>query len=294
METTNYCNLKCSFCNRDEVIGPLRHQSPFVFKSILEKIKDHPVREAKLMGMGEPFLHPEFNRITRYFKEYFPYAFVISATNCQYDLTRMPWFEDSLKNIDLLYLSIDGYKDNYERDRYPSKWTKLISFLEEMKNINRHGCSIVCNYVVNPDNVYDIQRIYDEIIVPYEIDDIRLNIAQSWSPTENIHSGYTTEQLNYIRDNWQHAVKGNSQWDFDQCFWVKKGLYTTVEGRVLTCCMNTAAESHGNILTQPIELIHTSHSFTEIKDGCLSKNPTDHCKNCSYNDLKPILSYLDV
>jgi len=23
LETTNYCNLACSFCNREDVIGPL-------------------------------------------------------------------------------------------------------------------------------------------------------------------------------------------------------------------------------------------------------------------------------
>ena len=23
LETTNYCNLNCGFCNRDDVIGPL-------------------------------------------------------------------------------------------------------------------------------------------------------------------------------------------------------------------------------------------------------------------------------
>ena len=27
LETTNYCNLDCSFCNRTDVIGPLKHMS---------------------------------------------------------------------------------------------------------------------------------------------------------------------------------------------------------------------------------------------------------------------------
>ena len=63
IETTNYCNLKCSFCNRDQVIGSLQHMTLFNFQSLLEKIKDHPVKEAKLMGMGEPFLHPNFDEM---------------------------------------------------------------------------------------------------------------------------------------------------------------------------------------------------------------------------------------
>ena len=32
---------------------------------------------------------------------------------------------------------------------------------------------------------------------------------------------------------------GKSKWDFEDCFWVNNGIYTTVEGHVKMCCMNT-------------------------------------------------------
>ena len=51
LETTNYCNLDCSFCNRDEVIGPLKHMSLENWGKLLDGIKHHPIEEAKLMGM---------------------------------------------------------------------------------------------------------------------------------------------------------------------------------------------------------------------------------------------------
>ena len=60
IETTNYCNLKCITCNREDVIGPLSHMSIDKFYSLMDKLKDHPIQEAKFMGMGEPFLHPNF------------------------------------------------------------------------------------------------------------------------------------------------------------------------------------------------------------------------------------------
>ena len=68
------------------------------------KIENHPISEAKLMGLGEPFLHPKFSEICKMFKEYFPKAFLIVATNCQYKLNEN--FKNSLKYIDLLYLSL--------------------------------------------------------------------------------------------------------------------------------------------------------------------------------------------
>ena len=71
LETTNYCNLSCTFCNRDEVVKKLKHMSLTDWKLVLEKLKDQPIKEAKLMGLGEPFLHPKFSTICKMFKDYF-------------------------------------------------------------------------------------------------------------------------------------------------------------------------------------------------------------------------------
>ena len=40
--------------------------------------------------------------------------------------------------------------------------------------------------------------------------------------------------------------------------------------------------------------IHKSPGYQAIKNGCKTKNPTEHCKNCSYKELVPILSHLEV
>ena len=42
LETTNYCNLDCSFCNRSDVIGPLKHMSLENWGKLLDGIKHHP------------------------------------------------------------------------------------------------------------------------------------------------------------------------------------------------------------------------------------------------------------
>lgn len=71
LETTNYCNLKCSFCNREEVVEKLIHMPLKNWEIVLEKIKDHPIEEAKLMGLGEPFLHPKFSKVCEMFEKLF-------------------------------------------------------------------------------------------------------------------------------------------------------------------------------------------------------------------------------
>lgn len=266
------------------------------FREMLDKIKHHPIEEAKLMGMGEPMLHPQFDEICKTFKEYFPKAFLIVATNCQYPIrpgTKMgDKFERCMKYIDLLYFSIDGYKESYERDRAPAKWPKLISFLENFKDMNRYKCRVTCNYVVNPDNVNDIQTIKDEIVDVYNLEELRLNIAQNWSEDENMPGGYTQDDIKYLKDNWKGYLKGKDKWDFPDCFWVKNGIYTTVEGHVKMCCLNTGAKPFGNLFENSIEEIRNSKDYKAVREGCSSNNPTSHCKNCSYKELAPMLSII--
>lgn len=292
LETTNYCNLQCSFCNRHEVIGALQHMPLPKFREMMEKIKHHPIKEAKLMGMGEPMLHPQFDEIIKTFKEYFPNAFLIVATNCQYTIKEgtplRERFQTALEYIDLLYFSIDGYEKSYERDRAPAKWSRLITFLEDFRNMERRGCRVTCNYVVNPQNVSDIQKVKEEIVDEYGLEELRLNIAQDWSEDRSMPGGYTNEQLQYLK-SWGSNVKGKHEWDYKDCFWVNEALYTTVEGNVKMCCLNTAAEPFGNIFDSTMDEIRNSANFQNVKLGCNSNNPTSHCKNCSYKELVPIL-----
>ena len=296
LETTNYCNLDCSFCNRKEVIGALQHMPVPRFRQMLENIKHHPITEAKLMGMGEPMLHPKFDEICKTFKEFFPDAFLIVATNCQYPIrpgTKMGTkFNECMKYIDLLYFSIDGYKESYERDRAPAKWEKLMSFLEDFKPMDRHGCRVTCNYVVNPDNVSDIQIIKDKIVDVYNLEELRLNIAQEWSEDKNMPGGYSQEDIQYLKDHWKENVKGKDEWDFPDCFWVREGIYTTVEGHVKMCCLNTGAKPFGNLFESTIEEIRDTKDFQAVQQGCATNKPTSHCATCSYKELAPMLKLI--
>ena len=247
IETTNVCNLSCSFCNREDVIGKLQFTTINDFRNILEKIKDQPLIETKLMGMGEPFMHPKYYEICKTFKEYFPNTILISATNCQYKINRN--FTESLKYIDILYLSIDGYKENYEKYRKKSQWSKLIKFLDDLNSIDRYNCKIVVNYVVNPNNIMDIEKINNEIVIPYKLEELRLNMAQNWSENEHTIIEYTEDDIKYLKENWSSNIKGKSNWDYKDCFWVQNGLYITVDGDIKVCCINTSAKSLGNIFT---------------------------------------------
>ena len=285
-----------------DVIGPLKHMSLENWGKLLDGIKHHPIEEAKLMGMGEPMLHPQFDEVCRMFKEVFPKCNLIVATNCQYSIKQgakfRVKFQKCMKYIDTLYLSIDGWGESYERDRAPAKWSKLISFLDDFKTIDRHYCDVPVNYVVNAYNIEDIEKV-DKLRKENDLSMLRLNIAQIWDEDLKIHhdvatSGYTIEQLDYLRDNWSKNIMGKSKWDFKDCFWVKNGLYTTVEGHVKMCCLNTGAKPFGNLFENSIDEIRLTEDYQNVKKGCNTNNPTSHCKTCSYKELIPLLTYVGV
>jgi len=285
IETTNYCNLRCITCNRQDVIGPLKHMSLDNFSQLMAKLQSHPIQEAKLMGMGEPFLHPHFSKITKKFKETFPAAKLISATNAQYLLTQN--MVDSMKYIDMLYISIDGAYENYEKFRPPGKWSKLISFLEDLQTVDRSSCEVVVNYTVSPGIVFDIP-IIEDLAKKYNLGQVRLNLVQNWTEGDNTVVEYSAEELDFL-DRYKGQIKGKAPWTWSDCFWVQNGFYSTVEGNVKVCCMNTSAKSLGNIFEQSVEEIFYGNQFKVIKWGCEKNQPTNHCSTCSYKELSPLL-----
>jgi MoaA/NifB/PqqE/SkfB family radical SAM enzyme len=289
IETTNHCNLACTFCNRADVIGALQHMPLFKFRQVLDKLGPD-LKEAKLMGMGEPFLHPNFDSICKMFKEKYPDSFLISSTNAQYNANER--VANSLKYLDMLYISIDGFEDTYEQFRPPSKWSKLIKYLEAIAEMPRYNCKIAINYTVNPGNIVDIQKVY-EMLATYKLDELRLNLVQNWDEDADVESTveeYSDEQIAYLKNNWGSMIKGRKEWDFSDCFWVQRGAYVTVEGNMKVCCMNTAAKPIQNIFfVKNAREVFESKAFEEIKIGCETNNPTDHCRTCSYKELLPLL-----
>jgi len=302
-ELTNYCNLDCAFCNRMDVIKggmPMRHMSEWTLNKILTNLKPHPLEDIKYTGLGEPFLHPTFDKMLKTTNDYYPKANHVVATNCQYRLNSKlgDVFKNSLPYITNMYFSIDGYKESYERDRRKSKWSRLIKFLDDFSKLDRHNCKVDINYVVNTDNVYDIPKI-EELRKHYNLGELRLNLAQCWDVDTSMKEderqyGYSEEQLDYLKTNWLGSIKGKAPWSYDDCFWPVEGLYVNVLGDVKGCIIKTDSKGFGNLITSTMEEIRETDNWKSIVKGCATNCPADHCKNCSYKELSPLLEKIGI
>jgi MoaA/NifB/PqqE/SkfB family radical SAM enzyme len=313
VEMTNYCNLKCSFCNREEVISsledrlkkgenieglenatsPLKHLEPERFREILGMFKGQNIVRAKLQGLGEPYLDSKFPENVKVFREFFPDTFLICATSGQYGPRVWERFDKAMKHINLQYLSIDGLQENYERFRAPAKWNVLTKFL---KHVGQQEFSKKCsiNFVATEHNYRDIPGML-ELTAQHDLGKLRINIAQEWNEEKTGELGAGDGFIDFLKAYKEYVI-GVADWDYPQCYWSTKGAYIDVLGNIRMCPINTSGESFGNLgrgnskeMQKRLIQIRNSKRFIEVHNGIINNNPAAHCKTCDYKRLGPIL-----
>lgn len=297
VEANSTCNLHCITCNRDELVEkgfrPNKNLSVTEFRSILEQVKSCPIDTIKFEGISEPMMHSQFDKLCQVLREYFPSAFVIIATNLQYNLAKVP-FLSSLNYVDMVYLSIDGIHERYEQARVGAKYSKLIQSLESIKqHVSKEVCKtkLHINFTLTPQNYKDVPAMY-ELKEKYNLASVRINLAQNWSEDQLNKHYFDDAILNFLQP-YVEDVKGVAGWEYKDCFWPKSGVIIDVYGDVRQCIINTSQHPIGNLHQQPLRDIYNNSILLKQARENLAKNcPPQSCINCDYNYLSPILKKL--
>jgi MoaA/NifB/PqqE/SkfB family radical SAM enzyme len=106
IELTNDCNMGCLHCHRTlfmkREVGFMEFE---VFKKIIDEVAQYPVAFVRLVGQGEPVLHPLFREMMEY----------VSGKKIKIELTtngkifELFPFEEILRwDIDIIGVSVDG------------------------------------------------------------------------------------------------------------------------------------------------------------------------------------------
>lgn len=167
-DVTNRCNLKCKYCGAASLINEKKEQNTD-WKKLIDYIKPF-VKNITLLG-GEPLLHPDIDKIIEYIS--LKGMHVSITTNGQVD-------KDVLKNImkynvDLIYVSIEGFKDSHDKIRGTGTWEKAIETVKYLKELNKNrlnkadiGISMVVNKLNKDEIVKFIHSTRDYGII-YQI-----------------------------------------------------------------------------------------------------------------------------
>lgn len=294
IETNSSCNLKCPTCNRERLKELGMRADKYLtldeFKQNISKFHGCPLEIVKLEGISEPMLHPEFHFMAAELRRAFPEAFVIVATNCQYNLKKAP-FVETLPYVDMYYLSIDGTEEIYEKTRAGSTWKKLLTFLEDVKeqiSEEDRKKKLWVNFTTTQYNYLELPKIY-KIIEEYGLAGIRINLAQDWNEDKPNPNSFTQEMIEFLK-TYKKDIKGSSPWRYDQCFWPNNGAVVDVFGDLRQCIINTSQQPLMNINESSLsEFYNHSEHYKITRDNLKNNTPGSECENCDYFHLAPVL-----
>ena len=127
------CQLRCVGCPNSTIMDKVQRVSVEDYATILGNIDVDYVHTMRLYNYGEPLLHKDLPGIVELIPQQKWKASIVEiTTNAQY----CNWdnFEEMLKlqvvNKIVVSCDGDGTAESYERLRPPSKWPKLLEFLE--------------------------------------------------------------------------------------------------------------------------------------------------------------------
>ena len=293
IEPNSACNLKCTFCNRERLVKEGQRKtkslSPEEYRGLLRLFQHCPIDTIKIEGISEPMLHREFDQIALITREMFPRAFVIIATNLQYDMTRTRFFK-TVPSVDMIYLSIDGVDKVFEEHRIGATFARFIQSLDQIKNHTtlEERQKMHLNFTATEFNYQCLPEVY-RICSTYELGSVRINLAQNWNEDELNDHDYNLDFIKMMR-RYAQDVKGVGGWDYKDCFWPFSGIVVDVFGNVRQCVINTGQKPIGNVFREDIRDIYNNAQHYLVTRKKLSKNcPPESCKTCDYKYLSHTL-----
>ncbi len=123
VEITNDCNLGCVHCHRTRMAPDVGFMDSGVFRKLVDEMADYPVAFLRLVGQGEPALHPDFRDLMEYASGK-GIKIEISTNGTVFE--RFTFDEILGWDIDILGVSIDGHDEkSYERIRKGGNYKRL-------------------------------------------------------------------------------------------------------------------------------------------------------------------------
>ena len=135
VEFTNVCNLKCIYCTNPLGLRPRGFMSVETFSRLVRGIRECGVNRVRVIGNGEPTLHPDFTRFVSELARSTRYVSVL--TNGQWRSEEV-FYAMLNAPVDLIEISVDGMtEEDYEKSRIGGCFNKLLRNLRQLQGAKR-------------------------------------------------------------------------------------------------------------------------------------------------------------
>lgn len=135
VEFTNLCNVRCTYCTSPLKRRPQGMMSRETFSRLVAQIRATGVRRVRVVGNGEPTLHPSFSEFIQ----------ELSSATCDLELTSNwqrvsePLARSVVEaKLSRLHISIDGASQaSYEKHRLGGSWKALLENLALLRRVRQ-------------------------------------------------------------------------------------------------------------------------------------------------------------
>lgn len=266
VELTNDCNMGCLHCHRTlfmkREVGYMKFES---FKKIIDEIAEYPVAFLRIVGQGEPTLHPQFREMMEY----------VSGKSIKIELTtngeifEIFSFEEILRwDIDIIGVSIDGIDGpSYNKIRIGGDYNKLKKSLTQFYEFRNK-----------------VKRKYPMICV-------RNVILPNYTPRqiENFNLDWISASDQVTHNTFHDKIQSSSPTGFNRCKDIFFYAHLNFDGSIRQCAYDFLYgknEMIGNIKNNSVANIWNSDSMKIMRWRHYKKDFPTACKKCHETSKK--------
>jgi organic radical activating enzyme len=264
LEPTNECNFACRHCPRSVMKRSHGFMDPALFGKVADEVGKHPGCIVKIVGLGEPALHPQFRQLMSQLKKNRVPS--ILYTNGELFKAFSPE-EITNWDVQVLVVSVDGLDANsFARIRVGGNYVLLKQMVREFHRaratLGRHGPELEIRHVIFPnENPADLLRF-----------------RQEWLEVAD------TIKFNYLYFPISSVVPTVRN---TRCRDIRREFYIYWDGKVPLCGYKYLGDSHeflGEIQQKTIEELWNHPRLAEVRRyhlrGDLSAVP--FCQTCTF------------
>lgn len=263
LEITNHCNLSCPHCYRAVMKRPIGFMQLDLIKKIASQLREVPYCELKIVGLGEPALHPQFDEILEILRPVTPKSALYTNGILFVKMAPEAIIESGVR---LIVVSIDGTdRESFDRHRpggdYDRLWKDLHRFREVRNTLGRRRPTIEIRHVIHPgETSADLERF-----------------------RRRVHEVSDTVKFNYVipieRDAQREARS------YKGCRDIFREMYVEWDGRVPLCgyvSLHRDAIWIGNAAETPLNELWRHPELEKIRGHHENKRYAEipFCRNC--------------
>ena len=264
VEITNFCNLHCSFCSKDNLLK--KEMTLDEFQIVIDKIKDY-TNNIYLHVKGEPLLHSKLDNILT----------ICDNNDMKVSITTNGTLLSSKKDIlikhDIKQINVSLHSENNMHNYFSNVFntcdllSKKITIIYRLWTLPSMKLDEKSQKIVNKINEH--YHLNDEILN-------KINIDKNIKIRDNI---YVDKDYEFVWPRVSHKED-----NYGTCLGTRSHIGILSCGTIVPCCLDSSGIINlGNIFQDDLSDILNSDLFKKIENGFRNnKIVCDLCKSCTF------------